>query len=490
MHITRSADTAFDVLVIGAGTAGIPCAVEASRRGAEVLLIDAEAEPGGASRWAKELSAAGTKRQAERGIVDSPALHLAEIERISKGTVSRRIAKRAVENAAATIEWLESEGLALAADTPQIVFNHEPYTVPRTVWGENGGASVAAVLKAMLTRECERGALSFWPRTQAEALIHSPDGVVIGAQVRRENVTSIVHAENVVLATGGYAANPSLYCELHQMPQRLAWAPKHAQGDGLRLAAAVGAEIGGADCLNLSVGAVLDGEGEMRAIQARLNTLPQLRLPWEITVNAHGERYIAEDEPSIDAQEEALAAQPDQTGWWVFDLRIAQEAPERMRKWYIDASSVRANHTPGFFTGATIEDLAAKAGIDPRGLASTVKRYNRAVEAQNDWLGRKHLPLPLSEPPFQAIRFDGCNVVSAAGIRINEDCQALRQDGSIVAGLYAAGEVIGGWQTMGRSACGGMMATPALTFGRMLGQSILQWTDRQTHSLTRHGAAS
>ncbi len=107
-----------------------------------------------------------------------------------------------------------------------------------------------------------------------------------------------------------------------------------------------------------------------------------------------------------------------------------------------------------------------------------MRGYNYGVHSGNDFLGRRHLPLPIAQGPFYAIRVQGAAVSSAVGLAVNDQLQVIRPDRSAIPGLWAAGELLGASQTMGRAVCGGMMATPALTFGRLLGQKLIPLTSK------------
>src|SRR5579884_2669123 len=104
----------WDVIVVGGGTAGLPCAIFAARRGANVLLLEAADKLGGTLHLAQgQLSAAGTKVQRAKGISDTPDEHFADILRISKDTVDHPLVRLAVDNAAATFDWLMDCGFEM-----------------------------------------------------------------------------------------------------------------------------------------------------------------------------------------------------------------------------------------------------------------------------------------------------------------------------------------------------------------------------------------
>ena len=121
----------------------------------------------------------------------------------------------------------------------------------------------------------------------------------------------------------------------------------------------------------------------------------------------------------------------------------------------------------------TLRVLAFRAGLNAATLTSTVQDYNRRIEAgEVDHFGRAHRPGPLKKPPFYAIAMQGWTLVSFAGLSVNRHLQVLDHERRAVAGLYAIGEVIGAGATSGAAYTNGMLVTPALTFGRLLGASL------------------
>jgi fumarate reductase flavoprotein subunit len=125
-----------DVVVVGAGTAGLPAAIEAADAGARVMLIDKQPEIGGMLHISTgQFSGAGTRRQHARGIDDSPAAHLADVERLSHGRANRELVELAVSQQGEAVDWLDDLGFEFADDTPRLVPGHELYSVPRTLRG-------------------------------------------------------------------------------------------------------------------------------------------------------------------------------------------------------------------------------------------------------------------------------------------------------------------------------------------------------------------
>jgi fumarate reductase flavoprotein subunit len=196
-------------------------------------------------------------------------------------------------------------------------------------------------------------------------------------------------------------------------------------------------------------------------------------MPWEIWVNQHGERFIREDEESVDNRERVLLHQPDMRFWVVFDDRILEEAPPLILRW--PAPEIRAKAKDGRFVLAadSLEELAAKMEVPAAALRATVDAYNAALErGAPDPLGRQHRPLPIVQPPFYAIKQQGIVLRTWTGLRADRDLRILRPDGTPIAGLYGAGEVLGAATFSGDSFCGGMSIGPALVFGRELGQRL------------------
>jgi fumarate reductase flavoprotein subunit len=200
--------------------------------------------------------------------------------------------------------------------------------------------------------------------------------------------------------------------------------------------------------------------------------MPQKRAPWEIYVNAIGERFVREDEASVDLREHALRHQPDLRYWIVFDRAILDQAPVGVQGWTREELMARFNHHPMFQQADTLEELAKRIGANPATLASTVRRYNEGVRSGHDALGRTNLPRVIDGAPYFAVRQQGYSITSTVGLAVDKQLRVVRPGGEPVVNLYAAGELLGSGQTMGNAFVGGMMVTPAITFGRLLGSSL------------------
>jgi fumarate reductase flavoprotein subunit len=463
----------WDLIIAGAGTAGLPTAIFAAQRGARVLLLEAADRVGGTLHWSNaQMSAAGTRRQAARGIEDHPDLHFEDVMRITAGRANPDLVRVAVDNAADTIDWLEAEDFDFEPETPVIFHGHQAYGRARTYWGPDEGRSVLAVLERLLEPQLANGQIDLRLKTQFRELL-SEAGGVIGMRLQ-DAAGTLVEAlgKHVIITTGGYASNPHLFEELHGIPQYARGFCPTARGGGIMAARALRAQVVNQDCDKPIHTAVLRDTKFPAPYSVRLATIPQIRMPWEIWVNERGERFLAEDAEWVDDRETALQCQPGQRMWVVFDQAIKDAAPELIWLWFDEPQADPFTSHANFFKADSLDQLAHAAGIDAGGLARTVADFNRGQASQEDGLGRKHMPRPITAAPFYAIRMQGCGITTAAGLGVDNQLRVLNIEGQPIANLYAAGEALGSGQTMGASACGGMMVTPALTFGRLLGQRL------------------
>jgi fumarate reductase flavoprotein subunit len=458
------AEPFYDAVIVGAGAAGLAAAVAAADRGARVCLLEGSGEVGGALRISPgPISGAGTRRQAERGIADSPAQHYADAMRASRGGADPAFLSLAVGLQGPLVDWLTDNGFEMAPEAPRVT----PGRTPRAYWGPEGGRSILKVLERLLDAHVAAGRVALHLRAEVAGLIVE-DAVVTGARTTdgRE-----FRGAAVVLTTGGYAANPELFARIHGGARLWSGSDHRAKGAGLELGLEAGGVLVHADKALPNFGGVLDHTLAEPRYRAPGGLAAEVRAPWEIVVNREGRRFYAEDDGDADARAALLQRQPGSQAWVIYDEAIRQAAPSLFSAF--PAEKAQAFYEAGgcIVTADSLAGLARGCGLDAAALADTVEAYNRAVETGEDPLGRRHLPRRIEAAPFHALPIVAYTVRSSAGLKVDTELRVLDAGGRPIARLYAVGEILGALLS-GRGGARGMMLTPALAFGRRLGQRL------------------
>lgn len=462
----------YDILVLGAGAAGMPAAIFAAQEGARVLVVEAADRIGGSFHLSSGMmSAAGTRLQAQKGIHDTAQMHYDDVMRISHGTANPAIVRLAVDNAADTLHWLLDLGFEALPEHPVITYGHEPYLVPRTYWGADGGRTVLRALAPAYEAAEATGKVETWVSSPLVRLTTDGAGAVTGAIVSRGGEEVAVKAAKVLLATGGFTANAELFSELSRGKPLWGGGYPYGQGTGHLAAVAAGSEIINQDTFLPGFAGVEDpaSNGGYTALTI---TEPHERLPWELYVDTKGARFLCEDGLSVDTRERALLDLPDMAFWAIWDQRIAEEAPAFFTI-PADDLAARFETLPGYRKADSIAELAAAIGIEVATLEATIGAYNDGIaKGTPDPMGREHRPLPIATGPFYAVKHVGWSITAFAGIRVGDELAVLDRAGKVIPNLYAAGEIIGMGATSGNAFAGGMSVTPAMTFGRLLGTRL------------------
>ena len=466
----------WDLIIIGAGTAGIPASIFAAQRTDRILLIDVAPEVGGTLHLSSgQMSAAGTKLQAKKGIKDSAELHLQDIIRISKGTANYELSKIAVENASDTLDWLESLGFEPLSEHPVKGQAHEPYSVERYVWGEEKGVSILKALLPKFQKVCDAGKVDLRLNTRVDNIITDKSGNILGVNViKKSGGREKFYSNKILIASGGYVANKTMYEQLtgHQSYGEHSY--PYCIGDSIALAENLNAQTWGHENYLTSFGSVMATYDIPSKIRLRPIHWPERRMPWEIYVNQDGKRFIREDEPSVDVREHSILKQPNLRHWIIFDSEILKMAPSLFPDFSsLDIDIAATNKEPMFYKSSSIHLLAEQAGIESNNLEKTVNEYNLNQSQNNDSFNRTHMPRQIITPPFYAIRSQAMSVSSTVGLKVNSNLTVIDDKNNPINGLYAAGEALGSGALMGSSFCGGMLVTPAITFGRLLGEKLI-----------------
>ena len=475
-RISRAASETWDLIVIGGGSAGLPCAIFAAQQGARVLVVDRAHRLGGTlDRSSGQIAAAGTRIQAEHGIEDSPDEHFDDIMRISRGKVDPALTRAFVKEAARTVDWLCDRGFTPLPDHPVTTGGHEPYLVRRYQWAAENGVSILRVLLPEFLGLARKGSIEFLIRTDARELIQDADGAVTGVMVEDALGRKMdLMGRKVALTTGGCGGNPEMFRELHGVPMYARLAYPFNLGGGLEMGVGAGGVLRGAELFTTFFGMVLsDFNVPSSPAGVPVNSYPERRMPWEVYVNSAGQRFVREDHPSVDEREHALLAQKNHRYWMIFDQEIMDTAPPVTLGWDRARLDWAFDKYHFFSRANTLEELAFWAGVDSEGLSAAMQRFNAGQANGGDPdFGREHMPLPVRKPPFYAIRMQGTQLLTFAGLNVNTKLEVLNAGGEPIPNLYAAGEVLGAGATTGFGIVNGMMLTPALVFGRMIGERV------------------
>jgi len=470
------ADDEWDVIVIGGGSAGLPAAIFAAERGAKVLIIEGSHRIGGTlDRSSGQLSAAGSALQKSKGIKDTPQDHFDDVMRISRNTANPDMVRVAVDNAADTVDWLQSIGWTALPEHPVKGQGHEDYLIARYQWGPEGGMTVYRALEPVVLKLLKEKKVSVLMQTQAADLMMDSEGAVVGVVAEGPDGKRLNYrSRNVVITSGGAGGDPDMFQELNGAPLYIRMAYPYNKGGGVKLAQSAGGYVRGQEHYLCNDGGVLLDTNYPSPQLAAAITNEEQRKPWEIFVNERGERYTKEADPSVDNREHALRRQPGHRYWAIFDDAILDQAPPFLRGWTSEQIRTGFGKHHMFFKAESLADLAKWSGVDEAGLAKSVASYNDAQSSGHDAeFGREHMPLPISKAPYYAIQLQGYSILVFGGVAVDPSYRVIRKDGSPIPNLYAAGEVLGKAAYTGSAYVGGMSLTPALTAGRLLGQKIM-----------------
>jgi fumarate reductase flavoprotein subunit len=464
----------FDLLIIGAGTAGMACAITAAENGTKVLVIEKTNRIGGTLHvTGGHLSGGGSRRQKQRNIEDSPEHHFAEVMEISRNTADKAIVRLATQEAPKTLDWLDDLGFAWDETTPKVIFGHVPYKRPRTHFGVNHGHSIFKVLEPLWDKFAASGNIGVLCNHKLEALL-TENGKVVGAVANGKSF----YAENTVLATGGYAGNPEYFAKLHpERPRLITAAPETSSGEGIEIAAKIGGKIWNTEKHLSSLGGVEVEPNSSRTsfweAWAMVYTAAY-RPPREIYVNAEGKRFMAEDEVDADVRERHLERQTDEKFWTIFDENaLTEEGMTIVPSWSVERIRAEAEKENCAWKAETIAELADKIGVPKQNLVETVAEFNCCVKTQKDGqFGRTYLQNSVEKSPFYALLSYAASLISFGGLAVNGDLQVINKNDNPIPNLYAIGEIIGAGATTGNAFCSGMLVTPALSFGRILGRKL------------------
>ena len=486
-----------DVVVVGAGGAGMTAAITATDAGKKVIVVESQPIAGGNSvRSTGGMNAAKTPYQdknefkeaagvektlataAEKfadnatitalaatvksqwdayqanpqGYFDS--VELMELDTMigGKGKNNPELVKALAENSADAIEWLASIGAEVknvgAFGGASVKRIHRPVNADGKV------TAVGAYIVPILEKNLQDRNVQFLFDTTANEIIMK-DGKAVGIKgTGKDGHKVTINAKSVVIATGGFGANAEMV-EKYK-PELKGFATTNAegvQGQGIDMATAVGAATVDMDQIQIHPTVHIEEDGNAHLITEGL------RGDGAILVNTEGKRFY--DEVSTrDKVSAAIIAQPEKSAWLIVDQSMVDKSA-------VIAGYIKSGYT---VTGATYEELAKAMGVDEATFTSTMNTWNQAVEAKSDAeFGRTSFANPLTAAPYYAIKITPAVHHTMGGIVINPKAEVLNEKGEAISGLYAAGEVTGG--VHGANRLGGNAVADFVVFGRISGQS-------------------
>lgn len=414
-----------DVVVVGIGMAGTAASLQAKLDGADVIVLEkrTEHESGGNSRVAGGFFAVPNAETAE-----DKQLYLDDFIHKGQGRGNVEIYKVLTERVIDDVKWMMDNGAKLSAAVPQA-----PYHLKVHIASPGPYAGMPNVLNPMRQRFTSIGGKVAY-ETKAKQLIFDNGGQVIGMRaIGRDGITD--YMGKVVIASGGYAGNKFLLEELVDpnadalMVRGFPW----ITGDGLLMAQEAGAGLDDmAGLTSIHVAAVNPKETSAGN--------PWQALPYCVGINRDGKRYIDESLGYV-ANGKATLKQPGQVVALVFDENI-KKLPGVMPSILLFQNL----HVP-IIEADTIAELAGKINVPAAALAQTITEFNNAVrdeKATTAIPAKAAFAYKIQTPKFYAFYplVPGI-ALTFGGVVINTNAQVLEPDGTVIPGLYAAGEGAG-----------------------------------------------
>jgi len=472
----------FDIVIIGAGTAGMACAIESAQRGATVAVIEKSHQVGGAMHWSGgHMSAGGTQLQRRNDIKDSIDDHYEDIIRINHSSGDLKLIRKAVEEAPITLNWLDDLKFPWAPECPRIIYGHVPYTKPRTQYGVNKAISIFETIKPLWDKGVATGHIRLFLNATFSGLSEVDDRYKI-VHYHSANQEHSLEGEHIVITSGGYGSNHEYFKEKHGDIPYSSSAYPDSTGEVMIYMEQLDAAFRMADYHLPSLGGLELEPGSHRANfnEAWAMVLTSVyRQPRDIYVNSDGERFLAEDEINADTRERAVIQQKDWVFWVIFDEAGLMAKDDNgmdnpiIIGWDTDRIKEEATRGKAIFVADDIPALAAQTGLPAAALATTISAFNGMVDNGEDPdYGRSYLKHKISQAPYYAVKVFASLLVTFGGLAVNENLQILNRDSNVMPGLYGAGEVLGLGATSGDAFCSGMAITPALSFGRLLGRQL------------------
>lgn len=435
-----------EVVVVGGGAAGLSAALEAVNNGAKVMLVEKLAMTGGSTaRSGGKVQAAGTDIQKSHGVEDNADLYYNHLMTVGENKIDPVKTRLIADNSLADFNWLVENGVEFSKNIEQLHEKYRPirghYVSVQDGKVEQDGHGWA--ITQPLEKKARENGVEILLETPAKKLIIDNNGTVTGIECENSaGNTIIINAKTVILATGGYDLNKELLEEYAPLVK-----PVHSTvgsgnvGDGLIMARDAGAKIqagGGAVLLYLDLAA---GVGEVGGLY----------------VDTTGSRFV--DETDFWFTRSKKLIDRNQTGmFYITDTKGKLDSFDALIK------------EGRIIEGSTIEELASKLGMTE--LHGTVDRYNSLAKKgkDEDFNKNPEYMKSVEEGPFYAVPFLPITSGTFGGPITNENGQVIAENGGVIKGLYAAGEVANGDLFHQEYAGSGSSISTCVGMGRIAGR--------------------
>ncbi|MBN2299279.1 MAG: flavocytochrome c [Deltaproteobacteria bacterium] len=435
-----------DVIIVGAGGAGLSAAIEAVDAGARVIVLEKMPVVGGNTNYATGgINAAGTPQQEAKGIKDSQKLFFDDTMKGGHSLNNPELVEVLTSNAKDTVAWL----VGLGADLSDVgrLGGHSVNRSHRPA----GGGAVGKEIVTTLRNAAKDRSIDIRTRTTVIRIIQDPAGNVTGVGIKNRSGKELeISAKAVVLTCGGFGASKDKVSNYRpEFAQFGTTNHPGATGDGIDLSRPLGVQFVDLDQIQTHP-TVVPGKGIMITEAVRGNGA--------ILVNRAGKRFV-DEMTTRDVVSNAIIAQQDSTSYLFFDQGVRESL--KAIEGYVRLKLMTE--------GATLKDLAGGIGIDAANLEDTVARYNEAVATGKDSaFNRSTMPRRLDRPVYYAIEVSPAVHHTMGGIKINAHAEVIGRQNKPVAGLYAAGEATGG--VHGANRLGGNALADITVFGRIAGK--------------------
>lgn len=438
-----------DVVVIGAGGAGLSAAVQAKQDGAKnvVVLEKMPMVGGNTNRATGGLNAAETEQQKAKGIKDSIETMYEDTMKGGYNKNNPDLVRKLANEAKDSVAWLTKLGADLS-DVGRMA-GATNYRTHRPTGGAAAGASIVKTLKEAADKE--KVDIRLW--NKATEILLDKDGKVSGVKATdKEGKEYTINTKAVILTAGGFGANEEMIVSYNANLKGFATTNHSgATGDGIKLAEAINADF--VDMAEIQTHPTVVPDKAVMVTEA-------VRGNGAILINKDGKRFCNELE-TRDVVSAAILEQKDKLAYLFFEDGL-KESLKATEEYFNMGLVIEADN---------LEELAKKIEVNPAALTESVNKYNTGVESKNDEFKRPDLPRQLNKGKVYAIPVTPAVHHTMGGVKINTNAEVINKDGNTIPGLYAAGEVTGG--VHGGNRLGGNALADIVTYGRTAGKNAV-----------------